>query len=71
VLNAVSADLLETGMELDAASLKALDQMPFGPLDEDDAFDAVWVQTRAAVIATHCMKHAVFADGAGFGDSET
>ncbi|MFQ6546774.1 flotillin family protein [Aestuariibius sp. 2305UL40-4] len=58
VQNAVSADLLKNGLELESVSLTALDQTPFEALDENNAFNAVGMRKLAEVIATSKKERA-------------
>lgn len=51
VQNTVANDLLKNGLELESVSLTALDQTPFGALDENNAFNAVGMRKLAEVIA--------------------
>lgn len=47
----VAEDLTKNGLELESVSLVALDQTPFGNLDENNAFNAEGMRNLAEVIA--------------------
>ena len=51
VREALSDTLARYGLQLDSVSLTALDQTPFGALDENNAFNAVGMRKLAEVIA--------------------
>ena len=51
VRDALVESLARNGLELDTVSLTALDQTPFGALDENNAFNAVGMRKLAEVIA--------------------
>ncbi|MBN8292088.1 flotillin [Rhodobacter sp. NTK016B] len=51
VRTALSASITRYGLALDSVSLSALDQTPFGALDENNAFNAVGLRKLAEVVA--------------------
>lgn len=51
VREALIESMARNGLELDTVSLTALDQTPFGALDENNAFNAVGMRKLAEVIA--------------------
>jgi len=51
VREGLAESLSRNGLELDSVSLTALDQTPFGALDENNAFNAVGLRKLAEVIA--------------------
>lgn len=52
VKTALTEEISRNGLELESVSLTALDQTPFGALDENNAFNAVGMRKLAEVIAT-------------------
>lgn len=58
VRDSLEGSLGRYGLQLDSVSLTALDQTPFGALDENNAFNAVGLRKLAEVIATSKKERA-------------